>query len=182
MKPNPILILAFFSIVLLLLFLINKEQPLNKDVQPPTELHPTVKRYRDILITQADSIGINIVITDGLRSYAEQDAIYARGRTKPGNIVTNAQAGESYHNYGLAIDFALRVGDDVIWDITYDGNQNGKSDWMEVVALAKKLGFSWGGDWQGAPDYPHLQMEFGLSIWELRRGKQPNVDKYGDPL
>ncbi|MDR7245749.1 hypothetical protein J2W47_004872 [Priestia megaterium] len=40
----------------------------------------------------------------------------------------------------------------------YDGNNNNKSDWMEVVAIAKNLGFEWGEDWQGFKDYPHFQM------------------------
>ncbi len=40
----------------------------------------------------------------------------------------------------------------------YDGNQNGKSDWLEVVEIAKTLGFEWGGDWKRFKDYPHLEM------------------------
>lgn len=86
--------------------------------------------------------------------------------------MTNAKAGESLHNYGLAIDFALRLKDgSVIWDMEYDGNGNGKTDWMEVVEIAKDLGFQWGGDWANFPDYPHLQIDFGLSIRDLKRGK-----------
>lgn len=66
---------------------------------------------------------------------------------------------ESYHNYGLAIDFALQKKDgSIIWDMEYDGNQNGKSDWLEVVEIAKTLGFEWGGDWKRFKDYPHLEM------------------------
>jgi peptidoglycan L-alanyl-D-glutamate endopeptidase CwlK len=88
--------------------------------------------------------------------------------------VTNAQGGESYHNYGLAIDFALRTPEgDVVWDMERDDNGNGQADWMEVVELAKELGFTWGGDWANFPDYPHLQMDFGLSINDLKRGKRP---------
>ncbi len=56
----------------------------------------------------------------------------------------------------------------------YDGNNNGKSDWMEVVEIAKDLGFSWGGDFTRFKDYPHLQMDFGLSIRDLQRGKRPS--------
>lgn len=84
------------------------------------------------------------------------------------------QKGESYHNFGLAIDFALMsVDGQVIWDMKYDGNGNSRADWMEVVEIAKDLGFEWGGDWTQFKDYPHLQMNFGLSIWELQRGKRP---------
>ena len=42
-----------------------------------------------------------------LRTFAEQDALYAQGRTKPGKIVTNAKGSQSYHCYGLAVDIVL---------------------------------------------------------------------------
>lgn len=42
-----------------------------------------------------------------IRTFAEQEALYAQGRTKPGKVVTNAKAGMSYHNYGLAVDIVL---------------------------------------------------------------------------
>ncbi len=54
------------------------------------------------------------------------------------------------------------------------GNKNGRSDWYEVVDLAKALGFSWGGDWAQFKDYPHLQMDFGLSINDLQNGEKPD--------
>ncbi|MNJ02990.1 Peptidoglycan L-alanyl-D-glutamate endopeptidase CwlK precursor [compost metagenome] len=44
---------------------------------------------------------------------------------------------------------------------------------MEVVTIAKKLGFTWGGDWVNFPDYPHLQMDFGYSIRQLKNGRYP---------
>ncbi|KAB8137927.1 M15 family metallopeptidase [Gracilibacillus oryzae] len=140
----------------------------------PTNLHPLVEDARDQLIDEAEKIGISILITDGFRSSEEQEAIYAKGRTTEGSIVTYAKAGESYHNYGLAIDFAIQPNPgEAIWDMEYDGNNNGESDWMEVVAIAKSLGFSWGGDFSQFKDYPHLQMNFGLSIRELKMGKRP---------
>jgi peptidoglycan L-alanyl-D-glutamate endopeptidase CwlK len=75
------------------------------------------------------------------------------------------------------VDFALRTKDrDVLWDMEYDGNRNGQSDWMEVVTIAKRLGFTWGGDWVDFPDYPHLQMDFGYSIRELKWGMRHAPD------
>ncbi|MFC4307074.1 M15 family metallopeptidase [Cohnella boryungensis] len=147
-----------------------------REAAPVTGLHPTVAEKRDQLIAQSRKLGIDVLITDDFRSSEEQDALYRQGRSKEGPIVTQVKGGGSYHNYGLAIDFALRTSDgDVLWDIEYDGNGNGKADWMEVVSLAKKLGFTWGGDWEGFPDYPHLQMDFGYSIGELQRGWRPSV-------
>ncbi|MEK0315213.1 M15 family metallopeptidase [Cohnella sp. 56] len=147
------------------------------EVPPVSALHPVVAAKMKTLETEAKARGIRILITDGFRSSAEQDAIYRQGRSDPGAVVTNAKGGQSYHNYGLAIDFALRKKNgDVIWDMNYDGNGNKQADWMEVVAIAKRLGFSWGGDWKSFPDYPHLQMDFGLSIGELQRGYRPPED------
>ncbi|QDP42048.1 M15 family metallopeptidase [Radiobacillus deserti] len=144
----------------------------------PTELHPIVASNMQELITQAKDIGINILITDEWRSIEEQNALYEQGRSQDGSIVTNVEGGESYHNYGLAIDFAIELDNgDVIWDMAYDGNKNKQADWMEVVEIAKSLGFEWGGDWKNFKDYPHLQMDFGLSISELQRGKRPPKEK-----
>jgi len=55
------------------------------------------------------SEGIRVYIYCGYRSHAEQTALYARGRTAPGRKVTNAKAGQSYHNYGRAIDWVPLV-------------------------------------------------------------------------
>ncbi|SNZ17107.1 peptidoglycan L-alanyl-D-glutamate endopeptidase CwlK [Terribacillus aidingensis] len=122
-------------------------------------LHPTVEKNMHKLIDKSADIGIPIIITDDFRSKKEQDKLYAQGRTTEGQIVTNVQGGESMHNYGLAIDFALQPEPgNVIWDMEYDGNNNGESDWLEVVEIAKDLGFHWGGDWTEFKDYPHLEM------------------------
>ncbi|WP_127495432.1 M15 family metallopeptidase [Paenibacillus glycanilyticus] len=137
-------------------------------------LHPIVAEKADELVAQTGKLGIKIMITDDFRSSEEQNALYKKGRSEPGQVVTNVKGGASYHNYGLAVDFALVKPDgDVIWDMEYDGNGNGKSDWMEVVSAAKKLGFAWGGDWTSFKDYPHLQMDFGYSIKDLQNGKRP---------
>lgn len=145
-----------------------------KERPAPSGLHPIVEEKKNELIEKAADIGIDILITDDFRSIDEQNSLHSQGRTEPGQIVTHAQGGESYHNYGLAIDFALRLPNgDVIWDITYDGNGNGKADWFEVADIAKELGFSWGGDWRHFKDYPHLEMNFGLSIDDLQKGWRP---------
>ncbi|WP_338079456.1 M15 family metallopeptidase [Aquibacillus halophilus] len=174
MKFNKILPIIFLFIIIVVAFFIFDKYRTRTDVPMPTQLDPVIEIYQDRLIAQAATNGINILITDDFRSIEEQNALYARGRTTEGNIVTNVQGGESYHNYGLAIDFALQLENgDVIWDVYYDGNNNGESDWMEVVEIAKEMGFEWGGDWKNFRDYPHLQMDFGLTIWDLQRGKRP---------
>jgi peptidoglycan LD-endopeptidase CwlK len=150
------------------------EFKMNEPVPFPTELHPIVMERSNQLIQQSANKGIVIVITDDFRSAEDQDRLYELGRSVEGNIVTNAKGGQSYHNFGLAVDFAIKTpSEDVIWDMHYDGNKNGKPDWNEVVALAKTLGFEWGGDWSQFKDYPHLQMNFGLTVAELQNGKRP---------
>ena len=146
----------------------------DEQVAFPTELHPAVKEGTQQLIKQSAEKGIRVVITDDFRNAEDQDRLYAKGRSIEGNIVTHAKGGESYHNFGLAVDFALKTpSGDVIWDMQYDGNANGTADWIEVVDTAKALGFEWGGDWAHFKDYPHLEMDFGLSIVQLQRGERP---------
>lgn len=180
LKKIPRFLLTLFIFTILFFYLyhldsnpvsrLNKKDP----VPLPTELHPLVQELSNQLIQQAANKGIVIVITDGFRSSEDQDRLYEKGRTTEGNIVTNAKGGESYHNFGLAIDFAIKTpSENVIWDMQYDGNMNGKSDWTEVVEIAKNLGFEWGGDWTQFKDYPHLQMNFGLTIAQLQNGDRP---------
>lgn len=167
---------VFVSLMGFLAFLIIDEMR-KKNVPMPTEIHPLVAEKRDQLVQKAAQKGIRIVITDDFRSAEEQDELYARGRSTGGTVVTHVEGGESYHNYGLAIDFALQLKDGrVVWDLERDDNKNGKSDWMEVVQIGKELGFEWGGDWIGFKDYPHLEMDFGLSIRELQYGERPPVN------
>ncbi|WP_042201842.1 M15 family metallopeptidase [Paenibacillus camerounensis] len=139
------------------------------------DLHPVVVAAAVALIERSYAQGVPIIITQGYRSKAEQDGLYAQGRTKPGGIVTNARGGYSYHNYGLAVDFALLLPDgySASWDMKRDGDKDGIADWQEVAQQAKALGFEWGGDWTSFKDYPHFQMSFGLSIAKLLAGAQP---------
>lgn len=126
-------------------------------------LHPKI---RDEVAELIGKIEINnpkfiIRIVQGLRTIDEQNALYAQGRTKPGNIVTNARGGSSYHNYGLAIDFCLLYDGKVSWDVMEDHDKDGKRDWMEVVDTFRAYGYEWGGTWKSIPDQPHLQKTFG---------------------
>lgn len=103
-----------------------------------------------------------------LRSFAEQDALYNQTPK-----VTKAKGGQSYHNYGLAIDIVLCVDKDgdgkhesASWDTKLDFDGDGQSDWMEVVAIFKRYGWAWGGDWKFY-DAPHFEKTLGFSTVQL---------------
>lgn len=83
--------------------------------------------------------------------------------------MTNAKPGQSYHNFGLAIDF-FTVSDD-----GKKANWTVNSKWQRVAAIGKDLGFKWGGDWSSFKDYPHLEMTGGLSYSQLQAGKEPHL-------
>ena len=149
-------------------------------------LHPKLRQEVTDIIIAIETLSLpanaKVRIVQGLRTIDEQNALYAQGRTKPGNIVTNAKGGSSYHNYGLAIDFVLMYDKDnngsfeaLSWDINYDFDKDGKKDWMEVVNEFKNNGWEWGGDWHSIIDNPHLQKVFGYN-WRKLLEKYNNKD------
>lgn len=121
-----------------------------------------------------------VVLVYGTRTFKLQSDLYNLGRTvvnpdgrtakKPmGNIVTKAKAGQSIHNYGLAIDFCLLIDGKLYkWDTIGDYDGDGIADWMEVVRIFKKHGWEWGGDWSTFPDQPHFQLDYGYSWQQLQ--------------
>lgn len=141
-----------------------------------TITNAAVKFAAQKVIEYSYKAGVEIRFTQGLRTFAEQDALYAQGRTKPGDIVTKARGGHSNHNYSLALDFVLMQGG---YDMTADDDHDGVADWLEVVAVAKLFGFAWGGDWKKFKDNPHIEMTFGLDIQDLLDGKRPTDKQIG---
>lgn len=117
--------------------------------------------------------------THTLRTFAEQDALFAKGRTQPGGRVTNASGGLSTHNYGLAIDIVIVRDGVALWDVKADYDGDGKADWIEIVHIFKSYGWEWGGDWKFY-DAPHFQKTFGKSVRELLALHKANkVDEKG---
>lgn len=125
------------------------------------DLYPAVYKKASKLIRLARLCGMPIRITDSFRSIEEQDALYAQGRTEPGDIVTNAPGGYSYHNYGVAFDVVFETPDG---GITYEG------DWEKLGEMGEILDLEWGGRWT-TPDRPHFQMTLGYEVEEFLRGE-----------
>ena len=125
------------------------------------KLHPRVQPYARALYFKAREHSLTINIVSGLRTYAEQDALYAQGRTIPGNVVTNARAGHSNHNFGIAFDIGL-----------FERNEYlGESPMYKAVgALGEELGLEWGGNWRTLVDQPHFQLrpEWAAGLSESR--------------
>lgn len=126
---------------------------------------PFLERLLDA-IADCKAVGRNYVATLGMRTFEEQDALYAKGRTTIshvlcncpsrkhllGHTVTNAPGGLSAHNYGLAVDFF--AGD---WD---------PASYALLGDMVRGRGLIWGGDWKH-PDYPHVQWPGYVSGMEL---------------
>lgn len=110
-----------------------------------------------------------------LRTFAEQNELYAQGRTRLFDSqgrrlgkVTNAKGGQSVHNYGLALDIVLiKDNKTASWEDNIDFDKDGKADWMEVVSILKTNGWEWGGDWKSFKDKPHFQKDFGYTWKQL---------------
>jgi peptidoglycan L-alanyl-D-glutamate endopeptidase CwlK len=143
------------------------------------KIHPKLRSECSDILIEIQNKGVDIRITQGLRTIAEQNDLYAQGRTVPGKIVTKAKGGDSMHNYGLAVDFCLLHKDGTIsWSMTEDMDKDGKKDWMEVVEVFEKHGWEWGGRWQFT-DTPHFQKTFGKNLTQI---KQLTKDAEGYPI
>lgn len=113
----------------------------------------------------AAALGCDYIAISGNRSWAEQDALYAKGRTAPGPKVTNARGGYSAHNFGIALDFgAFRAGR----YLDEEDPATATHIHQAVAAHAADHGLDWGGAWASFPDPPHFEVRTGLSIAEKR--------------
>ncbi len=94
--------------------------------------------------------GIDIRVTQSYRPMAEQEALYAQGRTAPGDVVTNARAGFSWHCFGLAVDVAPLTPQGVDWNTSHPV-------WHRILVVGDSLGLVSGAEWRTFPDWPHFQ-------------------------
>lgn len=127
----------------------------------PKTMQPLVQRQADKIVAEMARIGHPVRIVQGYRSIEEQDKLYAQGRTTAGAIVTNARGGQSFHNYGVAVDFVfIKEG----WNAT-------DTLWSLLGKVGKNQGFEWGGDWTGFVDRPHFEMKLGYTLNDFQNNK-----------
>lgn len=146
------------------------------------KLHPAIREMATKFLAEAKEKGIDLRITFGIRTFEEQNALYNQehdGIDNDGNgiiddrkeHVTNAKAGQSFHNYGLAIDVIPFVEGKPDWNTKL---------WPEISAIGKGLGFAWGGDWHSFKDLPHFEYPPNTSWKQLMHLKEiGHVDKEG---
>jgi len=139
----------------------SNEEKLLSNLDP--RLEPLARQF----LANARAAGHRIFLTQGRRTIAEQNALFAKGRTTDGAKVTNAKGGDSPHNYGLAIDFAFL-------DAKGGASWADSNPWAAVAAFGKALGLTWGGDWKKFVDRPHLELseEFKVARNEWKEGKR----------
>ena len=128
-----------------------------------SDLRPTVARLCEQFIEACYDVGVDILITSTYRDFESQEALYAQGRTAPGRKVTNAKAGQSFHNYRVAFDFVPLVNGKAQWDDSPTFRRCG--------AIAKSLGLEWAGDWVSMKEEAHCQYTGGLTLANLQEGK-----------
>jgi len=133
------------------------------------DLEPRVRELCEKLIAECDAVGIDILITSTYRDNESQNALYAQGRTLPGNKVTNAKGGQSFHNYRIAFDMVPLINGKPLWSTKGSDGEI----WKRIGEIGVNLGLEWAGNWKTFKEYPHFQLTGGLTIKELASGKKP---------
>lgn len=137
-----------------------------------TLLHPWLDYKLGLLLKECEKQGIYLIVTEGFRSAAQQDALYAKGRTIPGSVVTNAK-GSSYssqHQWGIAFDIAINDSK-LLYDIATIKK-------VAQIAKSSKVGLAWGGDWKSFPDTPHFYLVKWSSTTAVLKRQYGTFDKF----
>lgn len=126
-------------------------------------LYPPLQYKCIHLVDECKRRGYKIGISETFRTVAEQNDLYAKGRTKPGSIVTNCK-GTSYssmHQWGVAFDFYRNDGKGAYYD---------KDGFFDAVGkIGQELGLEWGGSWKSFVDKPHFQLpDWGSTSTKLK--------------
>lgn len=144
-------------------------------------VHPILQAWTLKIVEAAAYHNLYFAAFMGLRTWELQDALYSQGReqldvvnarrslaglgpiTAEENkkIVTNARGGDSWHNYGLAVDL-VEDGDAQQAGVQWSWSKN--LDYLSLGKVVQTTRLEWGGLWKSIKDYPHIQMTCGLSL------------------
>ena len=129
------------------------------------ELIPQAKERVEKFLALCKEHNIDLLVTSTYRDAESQNALYAQGRTAPGKIVTNAKAGDSWHNWRCAVDVVPLVNGKPDWDGSHPV-------WAEIGRLGKEAGLEWAGEWHSFKELAHFQYTGGLTLAQLKTGQQ----------
>lgn len=134
------------------------------------KLNPKAKKtFRDFIKRVKKETGYRIIITSGYRTFAKQSELNKANSS-------NAKAGRSFHNYGMAIDINAVKG------TKWLRKSSSRGAWVDsnIINIAKEMGLRWGGDFSGYYDPVHFDLGNKYSTSELlkkaeaRFGTNPN--------
>jgi len=131
------------------------------------DLHPKVKALAEKFINECDKSGIDVLICSTYRDADSQNALYAQGRTAPGKIVTNAKAGQSFHNWKVAFDVVPLRNGKPVWGTKGDDLKL----WEQIGAIGEGIGLEWAWRWNRNKEMAHFQFTDGLRIADFQAGK-----------
>jgi hypothetical protein len=123
-------------------------------------LHPYFRDQITSLIAKCKAKGIELAIVETYRTHAKQHEYKSMG-----GDYTTAKAGQSRHQYGLAVDVVPIVKSKPVW--------NNASLWKKIGIAGEKLGLRWGGRWKNPYDPGHFEWTGGLTSRHLSAGKFP---------
>ena len=129
------------------------------------ELIPAAKERVEKFLSLCKENGIDLLVTSTYRDAESQQALYNQGRTTEGKIVTNAKPGDSWHNWRCAVDVVPLVNGKAVWDTS-------NPVWAKVGELGKEAGLEWAGEWKSFKELAHFQFTGGLTLADLKAGKQ----------
>lgn len=148
----------------------NPEQLMRWNAEKFKELHKEVSARASRVYQDMYRIhGVLMRCTRAYSSFEDQAALYAQGRTKPGRIVTWANAGDSYHQFKAAFDSCFNGTDPFLIELRRSDPAKAEHLWSGFGHFCEVHGLQWGGRWADEKrDMPHAQFTFGLTPKELK--------------
>jgi len=133
----------------------------NRSIDSLKGVHPRLTILMGVAIQDSP---VDFTITDGVRTTEQQQALFAQGRTAPGEIVTNADGIEVISNHQLKADglgYAVDLYPFVNGKVQLNDKANLRKIANHIKETAKRLGYNieWGGDWKSFVDLPHFELK-----------------------
>lgn len=128
-------------------------------------LYPDFKSHVEEFQLKLKAAGLLFFVFETFRTYERTLSLWQQGREFIGNtwvvkepykIVTKAQPGFTYHEYGLAVDMVYKDDNGWSWDQ--------KHPWSELGRIGKSIGLEWAGDWTRFTEQAHFQMTYGMNV------------------